>query len=266
MLFTKLVGGIRREMDFHRKSDSKIILFYFIEREEFKQMKKFLTILFVLMLTVLAACGDSSDSESDESGEQVSGNAENETENEDDGEAVESEENKEGETKTSEENESTEAAVGDVITNEAGASTLVSRTDDIGTFESGPIQLTIEKANGVSMEVSDDFVDYFTTEQLEYIQVDLQVENTSEDDVTFFASQAVMTTSTGEQLEPDMLMSEHIDGEFFGKVKKSGTSIYVLENSKAEDIESIRLIFTPAYDDNFETIGDDIDVEIELNK
>lgn len=218
-------------------------------------MKKLLIVLFVVMLTVFAACGDSSDGKVDESGEEVNGKAETKADNED-----------EGKTMTSEENESTEATVGDVITNEAGASTLVSRTDDIGTFESGPIQLTIKKANGVSMDVSDDYIDYFEAEELEYIQVDLQVENTSEDNVTFYASQAIMTTSTGEQLEPDMLLSDHIDGDYFGKVNKSGTSFYVLENSKAEDVESIRLIFSAAHDENFEDIGEELDIEIELNK
>lgn len=116
------------------------------------------------------------------------------------------------------------------------------------------------------MGVSDEYHDFFETDQLKYIQVDLQVENTSDDNITFYASQAIMTTSTGEQLEPDMLMSDHIDGEYFGEVNKSGTSIYILENSVAEDVDSIRLIFSAASDENFEDVGEEIDIEVELDK
>ena len=222
-------------------------------------MNRFLLILFALMVTILAACGDSSANIDGESEEEIK--EENASSDE-----TEEADKDEGETMTAEENETEEAAVGDVVTSEVGEATLVSRTDDVGTFESGPIKLTVEKANGVSMAVSDEYYDFFETDQLEYIQVDLQVENTSEDNITFYASQAIMTTSTGEQLEPDMLMSDHIDGEYFGEVNKSGTSFYILENSDAEDVESIRLIFSAASNENFEDIGEEIDIEVELNK
>ncbi len=159
-----------------------------------------------------------------------------------------------------------EAQVGDTITNEAGEMTLVSRTDDVGTFESGPIKLTIDKANGVSGKLSDEMAEMMETEELEYIQVDMTVENTTEENITFYASQAVMTTNTGEQLEPDMWLSDHIDGEYIGQVTKTGTSHYILENSKAEDVESIRLIFSAPSNEDWEDVGEEIDIEIDLEK
>lgn len=224
-------------------------------------MKKILLVLLALILTTLVACGDSTENTEggSESTDEVKTNSESK-----EGSAAENDD--ESETMTSEDNDSKEASVGDVVTSEAGEAALVSRTDDVGTFESGPIKLTIEKANGVSMAVSDDYIEFFETEQLEYIQLDLHVENTSEDNITFYASQAIMTTSTGEQLESDFLMSDHIDGEYYGKVNKSGTSFFMLENSKAEDVESIRVIFSAAHDENFEDVGEEIDIEIELNK
>lgn len=224
-------------------------------------MKKILLVLLALILTILVACGDSTENTEggSESTDEVKTNSESKEES-----AAENDD--ESETMTSEDNDSQEASVGDVVTSEAGEATLVSRTDDVGTFESGPIKLTIEKANGVSMAVSDDYIELFETEQLEYIQLDLHVENTSEDNITFYASQAIMTTSTGEQLESDMLMSDHIDGEYYGKVNKSGTSFFMLENSNAEEVESIRVIFSAALDENFEDVGEEIDIEIELNK
>ncbi|WP_339284966.1 hypothetical protein [Oceanobacillus sp. FSL K6-3682] len=221
-------------------------------------MKKLLFLLVGMML-FLAACSDDNKDSSAGTSTEDGGTAEASAEEENN-----SEENEESATEENDEN--TESEVGDVVTNEGGESTLVSKTDNIGTFESGPIELTINKVNGVSMAVNEDYVDAFETDQLEYIQVDMEVENTSDDNVDFYASQAILTTSTGEQLEPDFLMSDHIDGEFFGNVNKSGSSYYVLENSKAEDVESVRLIFSGTSDENFETIGEDIDVEIDLNK
>lgn len=221
-------------------------------------MKKLLFLLVGMML-FLAACSDDSKDSSAGTSTEDEGTAEASAEEESN-----SEENEESATEENDEN--TESEVGDVVTNEGGESTLVSKTDNIGTFESRPIELTINKVNGVSMAVNEDYVDAFETDQLEYIQVDMEVENTSDDNVDFYASQAILTTSTGEQLEPDFLMSDHIDGEFFGNVNKSGSSYYVLENSKAEDVESVRLIFSGTSDENFETIGEDIDVEIDLNK
>lgn len=217
-------------------------------------LKRLLFLLFASLLTIgLVACGDS------ETASSKKDSNDNETE-------VEEESEEESETMTSEENEEKDAKVGDVIKGEAGDSTLVSRTDDVGTFESGPIVLEIEKANGVSLDVNDDFVDMFDSEEVEYIQVDMKVENTSEDNVTFYASQATMTTNTGEQLEPDMLLSDHIDGEYLGEVNKSGSSFYILENSKAEDVESIKLFFSAPDDEDFESVGEDIEVEISLEK
>lgn len=228
-------------------------------------MKKFL-ILFISVSLFLAACGDNSGETNESTGSEGSAQEEtvavatqDEKETEEDGEdAV---------TMTSEENENKEAPVGDVVTNEAGESTLVSRTDDVGTFESGPIKMTIEKANGVSMKVSPDYQDAFGGEELEYIQVDMTVENTSDDHITFYASQAVMTTSTGEQIEPDMLMSDHLDGEYLGAVTKSGSSFYILENSKAEDVESIKLFYSaPVDEEDWEDVGEEIEVEVSLEK
>ena len=231
-------------------------------------MKRRLLLLVALFFTVtLAACGgaddtSNGDANANENEEATEETAANEAESSDENEQAD-----EGETMTSEENEGNEANVGDTITSDVGEAILVSRTDDVGTFESGPIELTIEKANGAAMQVSDEYVDMFDgQEELEYIQVDMTVENTSEDHITFYASQAVMTTGSGEQLDPDMLLSDHIDGEFLGEVTKSGTSFYFLENSSAEEVESIKLFYSAASDENFENVGEEIEVEIPLNR
>ncbi|SFA95130.1 hypothetical protein SAMN04488072_104104 [Lentibacillus halodurans] len=222
-------------------------------------MKKFFVLFSAMILLLLAACGNNGS----DGGETAKSDGQR---TEQQGEDASDTSDDEGDTITQEENEETEAQVGDTVTSEAGETTLVSRTDDVGTFESGPINLTIDKVNGASADLTGDVAEMMETEELEYIQVDMNVDNTFEDNVSFYASQATMTTDTGEQLEPDMLLSEHIDGEFIGEVSKSGTSFYILEDSQAEDVESVRLIYSAASNDDFEDIGDEIDVEVELEQ
>ncbi|SEN98934.1 hypothetical protein SAMN04488134_10344 [Amphibacillus marinus] len=214
-------------------------------------MKKFLLLLLALTMFIVA-CGDD---EGETTAQPETNDTEETTEGTDDSEEVEEEPA-----------ESTGAAVGETISNEMGDFTQVSRTEDVGTFESGPIILNIEKVNGVEGTINPDYVDLMEGEEIEYIQVDMTVESTSEDPVNFYASQATITTSTGEQLEPDMFLSDHIDGEYLGQVTKSGTIFYVLENSKAEDVESIKMFFGAPNDDSFSSLGDEITIDVTLNK
>src|SRR5690606_16562717 len=116
--------------------------------------------LFLALILLLDACG----------GEKSESNNETNNENINTEEQAVTTEVSEDEEKNTEHDETAGCnKVGDVISNEAGDSTLVSLANDVGTFESGPIKLTIDKANGVSMEVSNSYVDLFETNQLEYI-------------------------------------------------------------------------------------------------
>ncbi|AXF54752.1 hypothetical protein [Salicibibacter kimchii] len=248
-------------------------------------MKKYIVAIGLGSMLVLAACGGGGESESEsngdnggdaeateESGEQASAEA-------DEGEAEAEEE----ETSTDDDASESESAnadtsegdgditeggneVGETVTNDAGETTLVSLNDDIDTIESGPITLDIEKVNGASATFDDEMAVEMFGEESEYIQLDMTVENTSEDDVTFYASQATMITDTGEQLEPEMMASDHIEGEFLGQVEKSGTSIYMLENSTADEVESVELRFDAPHDQDWEDVGESIETEIDLEQ
>lgn len=225
-----------------------------------------------LLVLLLAACGGEGDSEasgsnnSSEENQTEESTQQDETTEEETSEPTE-DKNEESETMTAEENENKEAKVGDTVTSEAGEQTMVSRTDDVGEFESGPITLTIEKVNGVSGKLKGQMAEMLETEEIEYIQVDMKVSNSSEEDVSFYASQAVLTTDTGEQLEPDMLLSDHIGGEYLGQVNKEGTSFYILQNSKAEEVNSITLHHdAPHENENFESLGEKLEIDVNMEK
>ncbi len=157
-----------------------------------------------------------------------------------------------------------EAEVGDTVTTEAGDMTLIAQNDDIDTIETGPFKVNIEQVNAVSGDLNPQSAQMFDTEQLEYIQIDLQAENTSEEDLTFYAGQAQIVTNTGEQLESDMWMSDHIEGDFMGGVTQEGTLIYLLEQSQAEEIETVRIVISAPQDEDWQEVGEEIDFEVEL--
>ncbi|WP_390216819.1 hypothetical protein [Halobacillus campisalis] len=221
-----------------------------------------------MLIFILAACGSDDAGPDGESESEGSNTETEETEDEGSNEDTEASEGEEetGEEMSAEENESTDASVGDTVSSDAGEMTLVSRTDDVGTFESGPITMDITKVNGVSGELSQEMQDYMEMEQVEYIQVDMEVSNSSEEDIIFYASQATMITDTGEQLESDMMLSDHIDGEFLGEVNKQGSSFYILENSKAEDVNSVTLRYDPASNSDYEDLGEELEIEVELER
>ncbi|WP_280768448.1 hypothetical protein [Salipaludibacillus daqingensis] len=239
-------------------------------------MKKIITALSLSTLLVLAACGDE--------------NANTETENNDDTnqnnteEVVENEQNNE---EANEENEvnnvmnednendveetademsegAWETEVGDTVETEGGTFTLHARQDDIDTIESGPIVINIEQINTASGETAGMLKEMTEQDELDYIQIDLNVENTADEDITFYAGQARISTSTGEQLESDMWLSDHIDGDLMSGTSHNGSFFFMLENSNAEDVESIRITWGAPTDLDWEEVGEPIDIEIEL--
>ncbi|MDE5413983.1 hypothetical protein [Alkalihalobacterium chitinilyticum] len=174
-----------------------------------------------------------------------------------------------------------EHQIGETVENEYGSFTLIARNDEIDTQETGPMVLNIPQVNVFSGKLAEHIVELMEmdmelgmkmeTDVINYIQIDMEVENTSEDTVWFYPAQAEIETNTGEELESDLWMSNTINGEFIGPVKKSGSQFFILEDSNAEDIEWVRIfMFAPlVYDDSYvegSSVGDYIDFKVDMNK
>ncbi|SER84018.1 hypothetical protein [Salipaludibacillus aurantiacus] len=246
-------------------------------------MKKLLTALSLSTLLVVA-CGDENtnteleNNDNNNAAEEVN-NDENLNNNENTNENHNEEENEENNLNENNSNEdedeaeeaaddiadeSWETQVGDTIETDGGTFTLHARQDQIDTIETGPIVMEIEQLNTASGELTDDLADFMETDHLEYIQMDLVVENTADEDITFFSGQATMSTSTGEQIESDMWMSDHIDGELMAGTRHDGSFFFILENSQAEDVESVRITWSAPMDMDWEDVGEPVDIEVEF--
>jgi hypothetical protein len=97
------------------------------------------------------------------------------------------------------------------------------------------------------------------------ITIEMSGENTSDEDMSFYLGQATIITNTKEQLEPDMILSEHIEGEYLGKVEHEGHNVYILKNSTVEDLQTIEVRVSAPLNSNFENVGEDIKHVIEVN-
>jgi cobalamin biosynthesis protein CobT len=216
-------------------------------------MKKlFIFILAAMTAMVLAACGEETD-ESSEDATETEAVAE-ETANEEETEETASEEAEEDHGDSSE---------GETTENELGAFTMVNQTMDVDeTHESGPMELTIHSIQSGNLVVSDEFKDMFDgKDELTMINVEMRAENTSEDNVSWYPDQAVMTTNAGDQVDADLLFSDSVGGEFFGPTNQEGSVLFMLD-TPAEEIESVKLIINGPHNEDFETIGDDLEIEL----
>ncbi|GAB3808432.1 hypothetical protein [Virgibacillus kimchii] len=214
-------------------------------------MKKlFIFMLAAMTVIVLAACGDEAD-ESSEDATETEAVAE-ETANEEETEETASEEEDHG-----------DSSEGETTENELGAFTMVNQTMDVDeTHESGPMELTIHSIQSGNLVVSDEFKDMFDgKDELTMINVELRAENTSEDNVSWYPDQAVMTTNAGDQVDADLFFSDSVGGEFFGPTNQEGSVLFMLD-TPAEEIESVKLIISGPHNEDFETIGDDLEIEL----
>lgn len=157
-----------------------------------------------------------------------------------------------------------ETQVGETIENEAGSFKLLKRNSDVEPITTGPFTITIPQVNAISGTVKPDYVDMMGgKEQLEYIQIDMEIAHNEEGNNSLLSNISQITTSTGEQIEADMLMSEQVDSDFIGKVNKKGSYYYILQDSKAADVEWVRLIMeAPNTTETMEPVGEKIDIEI----
>ena len=136
------------------------------------------------------------------------------------------------------------------------------------TGETGPFKYTIEGVQVSKLTATTDemaqMLDIEKDKEVTVVAINASAENTTEDTLSFYIGQATLTTNTKEQVESDGFLSEYINGEFLGNVKNSGTLIYVLKNSKAEDLTNLTLHIDAPHNENFENIGDEVKVEINL--
>ncbi len=134
------------------------------------------------------------------------------------------------------------------------------------TGSAGPINYTINAIQISNLVATEDAAaEMFGIEkdkETAIIAMDITAENTSDEDISFYISQATLISSTKEQVDSSLLFSDYIDGEFLGQVVKSGSLVYILPNSNANDITSINLRISAPTDSEWNSLSDDISIDL----
>lgn len=134
------------------------------------------------------------------------------------------------------------------------------------TGTSGPMKYEITAIQISNLNAyTDDAAEMFGIEKdkdVATVVLDVSIENTSDNNVSFYFDQAVLTSNTKEQVNPDWLFSDNIEGDYLGNVIHSGTIIYILPNSVAEDITNIVLHVSGPMDDEFNDLSEDFTIEL----
>ncbi|MBF6634615.1 MAG: hypothetical protein ITG06_11105 [Planococcus sp. (in: Bacteria)] len=175
---------------------------------------------------------------------------------------------------STEETEEAEEAVEvdeDVQEDDSMKATNTYTNKELGiTGEIGPMKYEIPGIQLKIIEPKDqataDLFEVAVGDEVHVFTIQFAGENTSEEDVSFYLGQAIAITNTKEQLEPDMLLSEYIDGEYMGQVRHEGHNVYILKNSTVDELESIELRIQAPMDSSFETVGEEASHTIEVNK
>jgi hypothetical protein len=173
--------------------------------------------------------------------------------------------------------EKAEAKTGDEAT--PAEETSEEKTEEDGLTNKDDIWTYFDNAkwsddyNGLKMEVQKVVVtDKAPTVEDENanasaVGVKFNMENTTDGKFTFYPDQAVLVTSTGEQIDmPDMWVSDSIGGEIDKGVIKEGYIIWYPERGNAEAIEWIKMSFSghQGDEDDFEAELKEYEFEIKL--
>lgn len=214
-------------------------------------MRKYLLTGGFAAMLLLGACG------SEESSEQAEAETEETTEEETEEERTEE--------------ESTDKNTTEEVADEAqkeGVETIKA-VDPGETTQIENVNVTVNKAQINRVEVNEElasFLDgYEEGDKVDNLVIEYTVENTTEAPRDLFIDQSVLVTSTGQQIEPEMFLSEGITGSMLGAIEYTGSVPYLMEEGAGEDIEWVEVNIPAMMDgESYDRVSDETKLRIEF--
>lgn len=132
-------------------------------------------------------------------------------------------------------------------------------------YTTGPFKVKITGVSAGTMTPKTEEMKSFLQdkEDTQVIILFATVENTEDKKANLYLNQSLITTDTQEQLEPDLLLSEG-SGEFLSAVKQDMTMVYYPQTDVEKTKEIVLHVEAPS-DENFEAIGDELNITITFN-
>lgn len=145
---------------------------------------------------------------------------------------------------------------------------LISIKEVDETIDLDPIKLTIDdikvlRISDIKDKDAKEYLEFYTDkDEFDTIQIMYSIENTADENIEFYNPIEYLALNTGEQLDVafnDYMGDINNGGEFYGKVTKNTGISVIMHDSKAEDIESIKLIFGYVWGENGETYQEGVE-------
>ncbi|WP_200411706.1 hypothetical protein [Virgibacillus salexigens] len=148
--------------------------------------------------------------------------------------------------------------------------------NDIGTYETGPVVVNLERVEVVRGSFNQDYSEVYNVEAdetLEMINFHIKFELNKEiDNFTFNQEHLHVITDNSEKIEkPNELLSSVVHASIL-KSPKDNSERYLrqfsfrLKESTAEKIEKATLIIDPPVDSNGDLLGEEIEIEVDFSK
>ncbi|QFT87799.1 Telomeric repeat-binding factor 2 [Bacillus sp. THAF10] len=161
--------------------------------------------------------------------------------------------------------EESQVPVGETAHTEGGSFTYHARNNRLKPIETATYTVDFDKVSAISGELAGGFKEYLGEDEIEYIQLDIEVTNKSDANINFDAYSAKIVTSTGETIEtPNPMLSSQIEGKFAPEEMKQGSIFFLLEKSKAEEVEWVQIIMKAPLDENNKEIGEELNIKVKL--
>ncbi len=156
--------------------------------------------------------------------------------------------------------------VGETTESALGKLTVLYKDKELNrTVNNGPVNATLNKIQLATLEPSESYKESFDgQDKVTVVTIKASAENTVDNTINYDLNQAKLVTDTGQQVNADIWFSDDIGGEFLGKVKKNGNIIWILKHDEA--VKKVTLHISGASNDTFDHIGEDLKVEIPLDK
>lgn len=220
-------------------------------------MKNKILSLFFASTLLLTACGDDTAVSEDE---QTTEDEIEEVESTEDKEIVEEDEVEE----TAKSEDDPEQQPGDIIEAQAGIREILAVNYGINeSLESGPFTITVKNAQLSQFKPSEDMIEFFGSDDLAMVTLEVEAVNNSEDTNTIYPDQGIIVTDTGHQVDADLFLSDDVGGDFHGEVTKSGDIFFFFEDD-ASEVKNVRFIVASGHDDDFDSYGDDLEFSIDF--
>lgn len=145
---------------------------------------------------------------------------------------------------------------------------LTNRT--IGyTGECGPMKYEVQSLQIAKIEATGDTANMLglkSGQEATLFAVQLRVENTSNEDMSWSPYMSTIVTSDKEQVSSDWIMSDFVGGDFYGNVVKQGQIFFLCKNTDAENLSHIQWRIDTPHDSKYNHFGEDVIIEFEFSK